>query len=183
MIHTTLNLKELMHKFIWTISPVSHRWLKPAIFLLSQIKKRGGIVLVLWHWPFSRTFFSVHYRTSKRQSPFTWPQSIITCWKYLISTAHFYKACKSEPILQKIDLPKKNEEMGVILFFPINHASLQIILSIRGGTDGIWMSSLKHVRFFPQRLIRMCQLCWWQSYLVEGLQEVIYKAEMQLLDL
>lgn len=99
------------------------------IVLLFQIKKKC-ILLVLWHWPFSRKFFSVHYGTSKRWSPFTWPQLIIICWEYLISTAHVYKACKSEPILQMIE--KKTQRNGSDPLIPINPALLQFILSIRG---------------------------------------------------
>lgn len=177
MIHTICELEGTHAEVHQTIS---------HIVLLFQIKKKG-ILLVLWHWPFSRKFFSVHYGTSKRWSPFTWPQLIIIWWEYLISTAHVYKACKSEPILQMIDKKQKKQKKNTKKWewssYSYKPCLAPVYPQYQRGTDGIRMSSLKHVRFFPQRLIRMCQLCWWQSYLVEGLQVVIYKAELQLLDL
>lgn len=45
------------------------------------------------------------------------------------------------------------------------------------------MSSFKHVKLFSLRLIRACQVCWWQSHFVLNLQEVIYPVRGQLLDL
>lgn len=50
-------------------------------------------------------------------------------------------------------------------------------------TDAIWMSSFKYVKIFSLRLIRVCQLYWWQCHFVLNLQEVIYQVRGQLLDL
>lgn len=84
-----------------------------------------------------------------------------------------------------IDLPKKKNKTrnGSDPLISYKLCLAPVYPQYQRGTDGTRMSSLKHVRFFPRRLIGMCQLCRWQSLLVEGLREVIHKAELQLLHL
>lgn len=129
----SVNLKELMHEFIWTISPVSHKWLNLQLSYFPKLKNKKASCWFCGTGPFlessSVSIMELQKDDHRSLDP---PQSITICWEYFISTAHFYKACRSEPISQMIDLPKKNQEMGVILLFPINRAWLQFILSIRG---------------------------------------------------
>lgn len=171
MIHTICELEGTHAEVHQTIS---------HIVLLFQIKKKASF------WFCGTDPFLESSSVSITELQKDDHRSLDPSWSSYGGNISFPQHTSTKPVSQSPFcrwLKKKNTKKWEWSSYSYKPCLAPVYPQYQRGTDGIRMSSLKHVRFFPQRLIRMCQLCWWQSYLVEGLQVVIYKAELQLLDL